>query len=276
MIVNQFELGDLSREVIVSTEKVAFFEDLSIRNAGATYAKDKYLCARKQPKHHVLLYCCSGLGKLKSRDKTVLLKPTNVVLLQAEHDFIYELAGEHWTFCWFILEAKPKWQHIESLPMQLSDSAQNINIKHMLCLLDNDISAASRQSLQDEMRRYIEETLRMRSQQQPVDRLQQLFYEVDQHINYPWNTQRMAETIHVSEATLHRLCRAAYQQSPKQVLIEKRLKRCRVLLSDTDWSLQVIATQLGYKDGFSLSKAFKKLYGISPADFRKGHSVLLS
>lgn len=56
--------------------------------------------------------------------------------------------------------------------------------------------------------------------------------------------------------------------SPKQYLVEKRMKHALLLLADKENSLSYTAAKLGYSDQYAFSKAFKKYYGEAPSFFR--------
>lgn len=56
---------------------------------------------------------------------------------------------------------------------------------------------------------------------------------------------------------------------PQTYMRKKILARSLPLLSDTDMTLEEIASELGYGDSYSYSKAFRKFYGISPGKVRK-------
>lgn len=57
--------------------------------------------------------------------------------------------------------------------------------------------------------------------------------------------------------------------TPKQYLVELRMKRAIELLSSTNCSIAEIASELGYSDQYCFSKAFRKYYGEAPSTFRK-------
>lgn len=57
--------------------------------------------------------------------------------------------------------------------------------------------------------------------------------------------------------------------SPKQYLVEKRMKHALLLLADPDNSLSDTAARLGYSDQYAFSKAFKNYYGEAPSSFRR-------
>lgn len=57
--------------------------------------------------------------------------------------------------------------------------------------------------------------------------------------------------------------------SPKQFLIQYRMKEALNLLRNPDNNLQDIAEKLGYSNQFNFSAAFKKTYHISPNEWRQ-------
>ena len=57
--------------------------------------------------------------------------------------------------------------------------------------------------------------------------------------------------------------------SPKQYLVDKRMKHALLLLADPENSLTYTAASLGYSDQYAFSKAFKNYYGEAPSSFRK-------
>ena len=59
--------------------------------------------------------------------------------------------------------------------------------------------------------------------------------------------------------------------SPQEYLMQCRFKRGCSLLTDTDLPVQKIAEQIGYDDPLAFSKSFKKIYRISPTEYREEH-----
>jgi len=52
------------------------------------------------------------------------------------------------------------------------------------------------------------------------------------------------------------------------------LEESKVLLAQTDWSVQQIAYAMGFADQPNFSQFFKKMAGVSPGDFRKNYARL--
>jgi AraC-like DNA-binding protein len=82
----------------------------------------------------------------------------------------------------------------------------------------------------------------------------------------------MCDQLHYSPPHLHRLCQAQFGKSPIQKLIHLRIERAKSLLLNTRWPVQHVASYVGYTNIFNFSKSFKKLMGVSPSEFRRGHN----
>ena len=81
----------------------------------------------------------------------------------------------------------------------------------------------------------------------------------------------IAQQADCSERQLGRLFKRYYGKSPLGVHIMVRLELVLQLLEETTWNLDKIAAHCDYTDGFALSKAFKKQYGMSPQQWRTSY-----
>lgn len=80
----------------------------------------------------------------------------------------------------------------------------------------------------------------------------------------PWTLDALARASGTSRASLARNFAAEVGTSPMQFLAERRLAVAHELLSSSSSSLDEIATRVGYASAFSLSKAYKRIYGQAP------------
>lgn len=90
------------------------------------------------------------------------------------------------------------------------------------------------------------------------------------HSNYQqeWTLDELAREVGLSRTSLAVKFKQTVGTTPLQYLLTIRIQKAIHLLSDTKDKLEAISQQVGYKDAFSFSKAFKKLTGISPKEFR--------
>ncbi|SDJ61468.1 AraC family transcriptional regulator [Streptomyces indicus] len=87
---------------------------------------------------------------------------------------------------------------------------------------------------------------------------------------HPWTVAELAARAGVSRAALARHFTELVGEPPMAYLTGWRLALAADLLRDTALTVGAIARKAGYGSPFALSTAFKREYGVSPAEFREG------
>jgi transcriptional regulator GlxA family with amidase domain len=72
----------------------------------------------------------------------------------------------------------------------------------------------------------------------------------------------------VSQRQLTRLFQDRFAMTPKQFVIETRLRHALWLLENTGHSITTIANETGFADGAHFTTSFKARYGKTPTDIR--------
>ena len=85
---------------------------------------------------------------------------------------------------------------------------------------------------------------------------------------HPWTVPELAAVVSQSRATLARRFTALVGQPPMAYLTWWRLTLAARLLRDTSDSLAAVARQVGYESQFAFSHAFKRVFGVSPNQYR--------
>lgn len=89
------------------------------------------------------------------------------------------------------------------------------------------------------------------------------------HITY--SSQDLAKALGVSSRSLSQNFRDATGESLRSYQQNRKLERIALQLQiEPDIRLKELATTFGFYDEFYLSKQFKKKYGVSPAQYKKG------
>ncbi|WEV45237.1 helix-turn-helix transcriptional regulator [Streptococcaceae bacterium ESL0687] len=73
----------------------------------------------------------------------------------------------------------------------------------------------------------------------------------------------------LSRGYLYSIFKKEYGMSPQAYLMSLRMNQAISLLLNSDYSIQMIASAVGFPDSYSFSNAFKKRYSTSPTNFRK-------
>lgn len=73
----------------------------------------------------------------------------------------------------------------------------------------------------------------------------------------------------ISEVYLRRLFREARHTTPKQYILELRIRKARQLLAEGHLSVSEIAERCGFSSVYHFSRAFRRAAGSSPTDYGK-------
>lgn len=92
---------------------------------------------------------------------------------------------------------------------------------------------------------------------------------INEHLLEDLQIKQLAVLFNLSEKHFISKFKAIVGVSPGQYIAQCRMNKAAELVTDTKFKINEIARMLGYADQYSFSKAFKKSYGESPANFRK-------
>lgn len=93
------------------------------------------------------------------------------------------------------------------------------------------------------------------------------------HAFEPISLKLLAEEAALSQSQFSRRFQAGTGMSPIVFLTDVRMKRARQLLLGTELTIDEIARQCGYQNGFYLSRVFKNHCGSTPSLFRQTNRI---
>ncbi|GCE17991.1 hypothetical protein KDK_17910 [Dictyobacter kobayashii] len=100
-------------------------------------------------------------------------------------------------------------------------------------------------------------------------RLQRLWKQVDVNLAHEWNLEELAALVGISSEHLRRLCQQQIGQSPMKQVTAMRMRRAMALLSSDSYSIEAVASRVGYENPFAFSTAFKRYTGVAPSLYRQ-------
>jgi AraC-like DNA-binding protein len=85
---------------------------------------------------------------------------------------------------------------------------------------------------------------------------------------HPWQVEELAQKASLSRAAFAQRFKELLGDTPVNYVTKVRIQKAMELLVRTEESIERIAETVGYATGFALSKAFKRIAGVSPQHYR--------
>ncbi len=97
----------------------------------------------------------------------------------------------------------------------------------------------------------------------------ELLEELHRRVNQPTSLQQLSQWSGFSAHHLNRQFHRELGTTPLRYLMRLRLERAAALLSDGRLTVAAVAGQFGFDDPKYFSRAFRRHFGLSPADYRQ-------
>ena len=101
------------------------------------------------------------------------------------------------------------------------------------------------------------------------DRVRRVRALMDRAYATPLTVDALAAEAHLSRAQLMRTFRRAYETTPHQYLVRRRLDAALELLETTEMSVTDVCFSVGFSSVGSFSDLFRRHYGYAPSRYRR-------
>ncbi len=103
-----------------------------------------------------------------------------------------------------------------------------------------------------------------------VSRLYSVFKE---RLTQPLGVEGIAEKMGMSKRALSMKCSEYLNSSPARLYLESRLQKAENLLRHGDKTVKEISIELGFDSPFNFTRAYKRVKGLAPSEFRELHGL---
>ena len=244
-----------------------------IARLGVEKAASPYRRVRLAPAGSFFLATTAGEGRILLDGKwqrvtpgTLFMAPPRV--LNAFH----AMPGTPWCFAWLRYTEPHFVRPLVGASSPVRAEAGGTQLAHAIAGLQAEWTATRAAPLLHHWSSILH-TLAERAAQ-PIaadDRLAGLWATVASTLDQLWTLDRLASHLHTSPEALRKRCLRELGRSPMQHVTYIRMQRARLLLETTPDKLDVIAQLLGFTDGMTFSRAFKRWIGLNPSEYRQRH-----
>lgn len=102
-------------------------------------------------------------------------------------------------------------------------------------------------------------------------RIQEVLDSINQDLSRGQSLAEMAESVNLSPSRFSHLFRSATSQSPGRYVRTIRFEKAKRMLETTRLKIKDICPMVGIQDASHFIRDFRKLYGLSPSEYRKLH-----
>ena len=229
--------------------------------------------------YYALHYVTHGKGKLVYNDKEYNLKKGDMFLVSPKSEMTY-YAVNQWNYYWVEVSGSQINALLAEVGFEeflirkgVEDDEIERAFRHMTSAVEfsNELSAIGWFLVMLGRLRSIDRGKfdGRRMYERHVDAaIQYILY----NYYYPeFSLDTLARNLAVSKNYLCKIFRDRTGKTPFEYLIEVRLENAKVRLEQSDSPVQDIAKIVGYRDPLYFSKEFKKMYGLSPMQYRENY-----
>lgn len=234
---------------------------------------------------HLMHYCLKGKGSFYVGDyryeisagEGFLIYPHELTFYQADKD-------EPWTYLWIAVggDDVEKYLHLAGMSHShpLFRCSQPDKIREIVAsILERNTLSYSNElfihaRLMDFFSLLVEEAGLPYQEKEKVSNIyiNKAISYIHKNYQNAITVQEIADYLALNRSYLTELFVKTLHFSPQQFLMKFRITKATEFLAETDLSIENIAYSCGYSNSFAFSKAFRKVTGISPSQYRKEYT----
>ena len=242
-ILDNIVITDIETPIIVHSEKGREFQMTNRQSYGLS------LCISGQ-----ITYTMNGENYISDQNKAVLLPKGGTYSLHGDKEGLFPVVNfkcENYNYNEILVLPLENPQacikNFESLKGLFLHDANNLKIYHAFYELLDKVSSANSQK------------------QNPLDPV--IKYIADNIQNPELSNPYLARQIGISEVYLRKLFSAHYNITPKQYVLDIRIRKAKQMLRDTPFTVAAIAEECGFSSVYHFCRAFKQRTGLTPTQY---------
>lgn len=254
--------------------------NICVRNAGQFTVNENagWLDLRSSP-YDTIWYVASGHGAIEVGDDSFTMAPGIMNLIPAglSHRRTYAGCDLYWSHFTATLFGGLDMLDFFTCPVEVAvtDTAGTVDTcERMLNAwtqrsVGSELAANAALSLL--LAPFLEDidTHTVRERSRSILRLGRCLTYIETHFRESISVEDLAGLMDMDKNYFSRVFVGHVGITPFQFIIRRRIREAQRMIMTDSRALEIIARELGFSSGFHLSKAFKKIVGMPPKDFRQ-------
>lgn len=237
--------------------------------------------------HYLFHYVISGAGTLASTDskgitKTYHIKSGEGFLIFPRQINTYYADKDHpWEYTWVEFDGLRVREALELAGLTIDHPVYHSNARDISLELKNELLYIARNSSQSpfhligHLYLFLDYLTRSSSSRKIMrgGKLQDFYIReatsfIEQNFQNDISVEDIAAFCNLNRSYFGKIFRDAVGKSPQEFLISYRMTKAAELLKLTELTIKDIGNAVGYPSQLHFSRAFKKIYGIPPREWR--------
>lgn len=260
--------------------------DFILYNSGIEYCESRYSYGPKKRDYHFIHFVKEGKGLLEIEGKSIEVHQNQLFIVPANMTSTYTAdAYEPWKYSWIGFTGIESTDFVQNLMHSskqryvidcLDASFYEKRIHSIIKLDQNDMSAYFK--INGIMYEIIgtllsEHSVNNTTINDTSPAFQAMRY-MDLHYYDDIQISDIANAVGIHPNYLSAMFKDEFAISPKKYLMKLKINKAKKLLSESDDLINTVGNSVGFSDGLSFSKFFKKETGNSPTNYRKEHKSI--
>ena len=258
--------------------------DLYLVHCGYQKCTPNYTYNHKIPNEYHIHFVLNGKGSLTINNKTYKINKDNIFLIPKDMPIRYKAdSNEPWEYIWITFDGEKSSDYLDYAgltkdnPVIISTIPTATYLPLIKKILDTNVL-----TIANEIRRVgvLYEVLSTLIDAQSSTKRNGKCYDypseayIDHALQYISSNydhikiNDIATYIGINRSYLTIIFKEKLEVSPQEYLINYRMRKAAELIKSTNLSIQDISSRIGYENQYNFSKMFKRVYGLSPRNYR--------
>ena len=269
------------------------FVDLSLYQYGCEHCAPSHSYGPAARNHYLFHYVISGTGLLMSNDSS---GRTNTYQIRSGQGFMIfpkqintYIADETlpWEYAWIEFDGLKVKEALEIAGLTMDSPIYHSNVRDLSAELKNEMLYIAQHSDQSpfhligHLYLFLDYLTRSSSSRRLLQggRMRDFYIKeaisyIEQNFQNDISVEDIAGFCSLNRSYFGKIFRDALGKSPQEFLINYRMSKAAELLKLTELSIGDISNAVGYPSQLHFSRAFKKIHGISPRQWRNENKAV--